>query len=221
MKLLRKALRTSIPFLMFALLALVGFAQSSGRSVAKPQNLGPEDPARVITVTVWLKQHNKAALDELVRQMYEPGSPNYHRFLTHEKYSSQFAPSAADAAQVQGYLTAHNLTVTFVDKYNHYVIAKGRVTDAQLAFSVQLSQVTFNGRVHRVSNASATVPGPVGELVRGVTGLDDFAPHPAVMRAMNHATGKPVPPRQFSMADVTANSSQPSNCLAGHKLVSF
>jgi len=79
-----------------------------GGVAAKPQNLGSEDPSKLITVTVWLNQHNKAALDELVRQMYEPGSSNYHRWLTREQYRSRFAPTAEDAAQVRDYLIAHN-----------------------------------------------------------------------------------------------------------------
>lgn len=219
MELFKKSLRMGIPFLMFVLLAGSGFSQSRGGAFANSRIVGPEDTSKLITVTVWLHQHNKAAFDELVHQMYQPGSPNYHHFLTHDQYRAQFAPSAAEAAKVQDYLTQHNFTVTSVDKYNHYVIAQGRVIDAQLAFSVQLNRVNFKDQVHRVSSASAAIPGPVGELVLGVTGLSDFTPSPAVVRAMNHATGKPVPPRPFSMADVTG--SQPNNCLAGHKQVSF
>lgn len=60
---------------ILTLLAVTGFALSAGRSAQKAQNLGPEDPSKVISVTVWLNQHNKATLDELVREMYRPGSP--------------------------------------------------------------------------------------------------------------------------------------------------
>src|SRR5271166_991432 len=179
MKLLRKSLWMSIPFLMSTLLASSAFSQSRGDAFANSQIVGPEDPSKVITVTVWLHQHNKAALDDLVRQMYQPGSPNYHHFLTHQQYRSQFAPSAADAAQVREYLTAHNLTATSADKYNHYVVAQGRVSDVQNAFSVQLNRVNLKGQLHRVSSASATISGPIGELIQGVTGLSDFAPSPA------------------------------------------
>jgi subtilase family serine protease len=221
MKFLRKSLWMIAAFLMFTLLASSGFSQSRGGAFANSQIVGPEDPSKLITVTVWLHQRNKAALDELVRQMYQPGSPNYHHFLTHEQYRSRFAPTAAEAAQVQDYLTAHNFTVTSVDKYNHYVVAQGRVSDTQNAFNVQLSRVNLKGHIHRVSNASATIPGPVGELIMGVTGLSDFVPSPALARPLDLTTGKPVPPRPFSMADLAAKPSLHNNCLAGHKQVSF
>jgi len=67
MKFFSKSLWTgSKPVLMFVLLALLagsGFSQSKGAAAAKPQNLGPEDSSKLITVTVWLNQHEKAALD--------------------------------------------------------------------------------------------------------------------------------------------------------------
>ena len=78
MNFLRRSLWiSSKPILIFALLASLAsfaFSQTRGGAVAKPQNLGAEDPSKLITLTIWLNQHNKAALDELVRQMYRPGS---------------------------------------------------------------------------------------------------------------------------------------------------
>ena len=111
--------------------------------------------------------------------------------------------------------------MTSVDKYNHYVVAQGRVSDTQNAFSVQVSRVNFKGQVHRVSNASATIPGTVGELVLGVTGLSDFVPRPAVERRHNLATGKPIAPKPFFMADLVANSTLQKTCMAGPEQVTF
>ena len=179
MKIFRKLLDLIAVSLAFALLATSGLAQSHSGVFAKPQIVGAEDPSKRITVTVWLKQRNKAAFDELVHQIYQPGSPQYHHFLTHEQYRAQFAPSPAAAAQVQEYLKANKLTVTSVDKYNHYVVVQGRVRDVQNAFSVHLNRINLKGNIHRVSDAEAAISGPVGELIQGVTGLDDFVPRPA------------------------------------------
>ena len=78
-----------------------------------PQILGPEDPTKTIKVTYWLNQHNKAAFDQLVRQMYTEGSPNYHHWLTPNEYKSRFAPTAADMAVVQRHLAENNLHVVY------------------------------------------------------------------------------------------------------------
>ena len=196
-------------------------SQSRGGAFANSQNLGPEDPSKLITVTVWLNQHNKAALDELVRQMYQPGSPNYHRWLTREQYRSQFAPTAAEVARMRDFLTAHNFNVTSVDKFNHYLVAQGRVSDAQDAFNVHLSRVNLKSHVHRVTSGSAFIQGSVGALLHAVQGLDDFAPRSTLAPQLDLATGKPVAPRLFSFSDAAANAVSPNQCMTGTQHVTF
>src|SRR5208283_5933982 len=132
-----------------------------------------------------------------------------------EQYRSQFTPTAAEATQMRDYLTVHNFNVTSVDKFNHYLVAQGRVSDAQDAFNVQLSRVNLKGHIHRVSNASATIPGPAGELVMAVQGLDDFAPRSTLAPQLDLATGKPVAPRLFSFSDAAANAVSPNQCMTG------
>jgi subtilase family serine protease len=218
--LLSKGTKLVLMFTVLILLAVSGFSQSR-KVAAAPQSLGPEDPSKIITVTVWLKQHNKSALDELVRQMYEPGSSNYHRWLTREEYRNQFGPTAAEAAQVRNYLVAHNFSVTSVEKYNHYVVAQGRVGDAQSAFNVQLNRVSMNGNMHRVTSSAASIPGAVGALVSSVQGLSDFAARSTLARPLDPATGKAVAPQPLSAAK-TATTTPPANtCLNGTQSLTF
>ncbi len=208
--------------LLLAVLAVSVFGQSNGKGVTKAQNLGRENPAKMITVTVWLNEHNKPVLDELVRQMYQPGSPNFHHWLTREQYYAHFAPTAADAAQVRDYLTAHNFTVTSVEKHNHFLTAQGRVSDAENAFNVQISRLSTNGTVHRISSGAASIRGPVGALVKSVQGLHDFAPRPTLARPFNPDTGKPFPMRPFSANAAFANAASSQNrCLTGFQSVKF
>jgi subtilase family serine protease len=213
MKSLRSSLWLGIAvFVLPALLTFAGFAQS--RQTNKAQILGPEDPSAQMTVTVWLKQHNKAVFDELVRGMYEPGSSNYHHWLTREQYYARFAPTAADAAQVREYLAAHNFTVTSVEKHNHYLVAQGRVSDVQNAFNVQINRMNANGTIHRVSSGEWSIAGPVGALVKSVQGLHDFAPQPTLARPINPDTGKPFPMQPFSTSAALASVSS-NQCLHG------
>jgi len=177
----------------------------------------------MITVTVWLNEHNKPVLDELVRQMYQPGSPNFHRWLTREQYYARFAPTAADAAQVRDYLVAHNFTVTSVEKHNHYLIAQGRVADAENAFNVEISRINANGTIHRISSGDPSIRGPVGALVKTVKGLHDFDPRTTVSRPIDPDSGKPLPMTPFSArTGAIANAASAQNrCLTGFQTVTF
>src|SRR5271166_6346111 len=139
------------------LIAMPAFSQSSG--VRASQILGAEDQSKQIAVTFWLKQHDKAGFDELVRQMYDRNSPNFHKWLTPKEFASRFAPTAAEMAIVKQHLAANNLKVVSTDKLNLVVTARGTVADVQRATGVQLNRVLINGQAHRLPSAEPAIPG--------------------------------------------------------------
>ncbi len=159
-------------FIVLTLMASFGLSQSTNHNsqklVGTARDLGPEDASKPITVNVWLNLHNKAALDKLVKQMYQEGSPNYHRWLTMEQYKASFAPTARDAAVMREFLESHNLSVSAIEKNNHYVTAQGRVGDIQNAFSVQINRLNIKGAIHQVATKDPSVAGPAGALVAAV-----------------------------------------------------
>jgi len=206
-------------FLGFVFLVLIsgsGFAAIPSHATV----VGPEDQAKQITVTVWLNQHNKAALDALVEQMYDKTSPNYHHFLTLQQYRDQFAPTDADAAAVRNFLTGQNLKVVSTDKLNHYVTAQGRIGDMQKAFNTTIQRVMLNGAVHRVNTSEASVAGPASALVSTVQGLSDLGYLPHVKPASDPGTGTPF-------AGVPLSAANPdglffsAECLRPPELVTF
>ena len=165
------------------------FALMAGSAFAQGTNMGPEDATQQISVTVWLNLHNKQGLDALVKEMYDKNSPNFHHFLTMEQYKAQFAPTAKDVATICDFLAAHNLKVTTVDKFNHYVTAQGSVADAQAAFNVQINRMMVGGQMHRVHTPEVSVAGPAGALISAVQGLSDLTYKSHVSAAINPETG--------------------------------
>ena len=184
----------SVLFVVLALMLSSGFSQSANRQsntmVGTARDLGPEDASKPITVNVWLTLHNKATLDKLVEQMYEEGSPTYHHWLTMEQYKTNFAPSAKDAAAVREFLESHNLSVSAVDKNNHYVTAQGRVGDVQNALNVRINRFNVKGQVHRMATTEPSVSGTVGALVAAVQ-VSDLGYSSNAKPAMDLDTGLP------------------------------
>jgi subtilase family serine protease len=170
-----------------------GAAASTSRLLAKAENLGAEDLSKQITVTVWLKHNNQAVFDELVRQMYDNSSPNYHHFLTLEQYRANFAPTAQQAAAVRDFLTSHNLNVSSVETHNHYVAAQGRIADVQSAFKVQINRFKIaNGEIHMANLTEPAIEGPAASVVAAVQGLNDLRYASYVRRPLNPDTGGPL-----------------------------
>jgi subtilase family serine protease len=176
-----------------AVLGVLSFGVGSALAApATPMtNMGPEDPSTQISVTVWLNLHNKAALDNMVDQMYDKTSANYHQFLTLKQFNEQFAPTAKEVGTVSAFLASHNLKVTSTGPNNHYVIAQGSVGDAQTAFNTKINRVMVKGQMRRVNATEASVTGPAGALISTVQGLSNLRYRTHLKPSINAETGQP------------------------------
>jgi subtilase family serine protease len=72
--------------------------------VTTAQKMGPTDPTQTIDVVIWLKVRNRAALDQLTSELYDPQSPRYRQWITPTDFQRTFAPAAQDAATVASFL---------------------------------------------------------------------------------------------------------------------
>jgi subtilase family serine protease len=167
-------------------------ASSATQLIPNAKNLGPENLSKSITVTIWLNQHNKAAFDESVRQMYTKGSPNYHRWLTKEQYRANFAPTAGDMAKLREFLTSRNLKISDVEANNHFVSATGSVSDVQSAFHVQINRFQVKNEIHRANMSEPVLDAAIAPLVKSVQGLNNFTYQPYLRRPIDPDTNKAV-----------------------------
>src|SRR5450759_261920 len=65
--------------------------------VATAKNLGTDDPAKVIEVSIWLQLHNQSQFDALTHSLYDRTSPNYHHWLKRRDIAARFAPTLQEA----------------------------------------------------------------------------------------------------------------------------
>ena len=198
-------------------------AHNTPSYVATAKSLGTEDPSKMAEVSIWLNLHNRAGLDTLAKQLYDPTSPNYRHFLKSSQIATRFAPTAAEAKTVQEFFEAHNLKVVRIGPNNFFVRARGTVGDIESAFHVQLNNYQVRGKVIRSNDRDPYVDGAAAPLVRAIAGLNTGEyEHPAMQRPT-------APPNQ--KAAVAANlkpatTASPedffsSNCFNGTETESF
>ena len=156
------------------------------------KDLGPVNPSTVISVTAWLKLHNENRLDQLVKQQYQKGSPNFHKWITQAQFNAQFGPTAQEVKAVANFLTAHKLSIVEIAENNAYVKVQGAVADVQRTFHVQIDNYSFRGQTYRSNKADPSVSGAGSGNIAAVTGLDDFGYEPNVARA-TYPDGRTVP----------------------------
>jgi N-terminal domain of anti-restriction factor ArdC/Pro-kumamolisin, activation domain len=94
-----RSFQSSAVFLAgFAVAILLAAESASGQLVvgntpgfvSSAQDLGPENPTRIIDVTLWLRLHNRADLDSLAKELYDPASSQYRHWLKRADFAAIF-----------------------------------------------------------------------------------------------------------------------------------
>lgn len=198
--------------------------------VATAENLGPENPSKVIDVSIWLNPHNKADLDSLAKELYNPASPSYRHWLSKSEFAARYAPTAAEAKTVQDFFTSNGLKIVNVGPNNFYVRATGTVAAVSSAFHVTLNNYNVNGQTVRANSGDPYLSEAVAPLTAAVYGLDSLAyTHPLVTRTTIRTTSGPTPqPGPVSGVKAAGSASGPlpssdfnSTCFTGTRTENF
>ena len=159
--------------------------------VTKAQNLGAENPAQTLSITVRLALHDRTGRDALLQQLYDKKSQLYQKWLKPAEYAARFGPTAQEAAQVQNFLKSQGLTVTGVNKFNYTVTATGTIADIQKAFAVQINRFQVNGETRYSNLTNPSVPLQLAGIVGSIGGLHQVPMKPHHVFPVDPATGQP------------------------------
>jgi subtilase family serine protease len=124
-----------------------------------------------VAIRVALALRNPSAAEQLARQVSDPASSKYGKFLTPTTFNAAFAPTDAAVQRVRGFLDAAGVTVTGVAAGNRWVSASGTVAQLDKAFGTTLKTFTVQGRTLRAPANAVSVPSALAADVSAVTGL--------------------------------------------------
>ena len=134
-------------------------------------------------LTIGLPLRNEAALDELLRQLYDPASANFHKFLTPQEFTARFGPTEQDYQAVIQFAETNSLAVAGTSGNRMVLDVEGSVSNIERAFQVTLRTFRHPAEA-RDFFAPDTEPSVPSDLsVADVWGLSDFGrPHPLLHR---------------------------------------
>ena len=107
-----------------------------GHVPAATARLQPVDRLAASTrldLAIGLPLRNREALTNMLRQVYDPASTNYHRYLTPERYAERFGPTEADYQAVIAFAQAHGLTIAGTHPNRVLLRVNGAVADIEEA----------------------------------------------------------------------------------------
>ena len=201
---------------MVALALLLAMDASAGerqvlRGHVPPATAGLQPLGRLpanqrLDLAISLPLRNREALTNLLRQIYDPASPNYHRYLTPEQFTQQFGPTGQDYQAAIAFAQAQGLTVTGTHPNRTIVDVSGPVSAVERAFHLKL-------QVYRHPTEARTFYAPDAEPsldlsipVLAINGLDNFVlPRPMNLRTNNFGSAAKVAGLpQIATPDATA-----------------
>ena len=102
--------------------------------------LGRVLATKQLNLTIGLPRRNRAALDSLVQQLYDPASPNYRRYLTPEQFGERFGATEGDYQAVLDFVKANGLTVIKTHPNRLVVEVEGTVADVERVLHVTMRE---------------------------------------------------------------------------------
>ena len=122
------------------------------------------------------------ALDQLIDQLHDPNSPNFHQWLTAEELGRDFGPAPEDIAAVTGWLQSQGFEVNAVYPSGMVVDFSGTAGHVRQAFHTEIHRLLVGGEEHIANMSDPAIPAALAPAVVGVVSMHDFRP-----RAMKKA----------------------------------
>jgi subtilase family serine protease len=159
--------------------------------VAIASDQGRVDPGKEMNLTVVLKMHDRAGLDKVVEQLYDPASSIYHEWLT-DKDFEKYAPTQTEFDTVKNELVRQGFSVVSSDPRRFSIRVHGAAAIVEKAFQTELHTFTYNGGTFQAHVRDAHLAGPAGDLIEAVSGIERHDSRPQLSYVKNPLTGKQV-----------------------------
>ena len=137
--------------------------------------VGSTDPAETIVVALTMHLHDEAGLNALVKDISDPGSPNYGQYLTPVEFSARFGATDAERSTVERFLAIQGLRELETFNNGTLIAAEGTASVISTAFDVELARYRdTRGFEFRAPGSEPSLPADVAGLVAYVSGLDSL-----------------------------------------------
>jgi len=136
---------------------------------------GPADPSMEIAyATLHLKPTaaQQAALEKLLIEQQEPGSGNYHHWLSPEEYADRFGLSRGDIGKITGWLESRGLKVNDVARGRHWITFSGTAASVGRGFRTEFHRYATDGEMHFANATAPSIPEALADVVAGGFSID-------------------------------------------------
>ncbi len=132
-----------------------------------------------LSLAIGLPLHNSVALDDLITQLYDPHSTNFHKFLTPPEFTARFGPTEQDYVNVIQFAETNGLQVKNRHSNRLVLDVEGSAADIGRAFGVNFHKYRHPTEARDFFAPDAEPSVPSGLPVADMWGLENYnRPHP-------------------------------------------
>ena len=132
----------------------------------------PEDfPIQHATLVLARSPERQQAFEQLLRRQQEPGSADYHRWLTPVEVGERFGVSTNDIAAVTGWLASQGLQPESVSNSRVLITFSGSAAAVGEAFGARVHRYAVHGEQRIAIASEPSIPAALAPVVRAVSGL--------------------------------------------------
>jgi subtilase family serine protease len=167
-----------VPALVLVLAAVALLIRPDGPAARPPPGsdvtLGATDPSTVVGVDFILRQPGRAAIDAFLTALNQPGSGQYHRYLTPAQFGARFGLGDAAITRARSALQAAGLQVSSVEPQRTLLHARATVAALERLLGVVMQdRQTADGTRFHAPTGEPRIPPSLRDAITGVDGLSD------------------------------------------------
>jgi subtilase family serine protease len=140
----------------------------------KADDIGPADPATVVTGTVYFAKADQQTLDQFAGSVGAPGSAEYHHYLTVDEFHSRFVNHVDASQAVTQWVRQAGMTVVSQDAES--IVVSTTIAEVERTLKIKIDRFRHQGRVDISPTSQPQYPANVGDYVASVTGLTTSSP---------------------------------------------
>jgi len=146
------------------------------------QLVGRLPSSQTMRLVLVLPLRNQDQLQSLLRDLYDPASPSYHRFLTVDQFTAQFGPTQADYDTVRNFAQSKGLKVIATSRNRLNLDVTGHVADIEAALHVNMG-IYQHPTENRIFYSPDREPTPdLAIPLWHISGLDNYSiPQPLLI----------------------------------------
>lgn len=136
------------------------------------QLVGRVGPTTTLHLVLGLTPPKLAEEEKFLKDLQDPKSSNFHKYLTAAQWNARFAPSVADEQRVADWAETNGLKVTGRFANRMIVDVDGTSENVEKAFAVKINSYQLAGKTEMSNDRDPVMPAQLAGILHSVSGMN-------------------------------------------------